>query len=296
MAGITMGFSVLACRLKTNLSDLPINNMMMEISITKVFDNETALAQWDSDYYHPIALRLYDKLISDMLRLMEVPAQATVLDAGCGPGVHSVQVARAGHRVHAIDISSTMLRHARRRVKEARVEDRVEFSRQDLTRLDLPTASVRHAFSWGVIIHIPEAERALDELARVMQPGGRLALYLTNRFALDKTIERWARFLTRMPLSGMESRALGDCVCYSMRNDRLWVWWFDIDRVVTRLEEKGFKLKHKRFGELSQIQARLSGIPRRLLLHANNLAYRLQFLRPIACSSLLILEKEGAPS
>ena len=40
-----------------------------------------------------------------MLRLMGVERGAKVLDAGCGPGVHSVRVARAGCQVCAVDIT-----------------------------------------------------------------------------------------------------------------------------------------------------------------------------------------------
>ena len=34
-------------------------------------------------------------------------------------------------------------------------------------------------------IHIPDAEKALDELARIVKPGGKLALYITNKTAVD---------------------------------------------------------------------------------------------------------------
>jgi ubiquinone/menaquinone biosynthesis C-methylase UbiE len=76
----------------------------------------------------------------------------------------------------------------------------VEFRREDLTNLRLPEVSFKHAFSWGVIIHIREAERALGELARVVAPGGSLALYVTNNESWDKKLEDLVRRSLRRPL------------------------------------------------------------------------------------------------
>ncbi len=115
----------------------------------EAFEAESTVEKWDADYYHPIALRLYDQAIADMLELMEVDTEGTVLDAGCGPGVHTIRVAKNGFRVCAIDISETMLAHARRRVEAAGVTDKVTFRQQDLTKLDFPDNSFRFVFSWG---------------------------------------------------------------------------------------------------------------------------------------------------
>jgi len=257
-----------------------------------VFEKEATVDQWDKDYYHPIAMYLYDKAISDMLRLMEIDLGALVLDAGCGPGLHSLRVAKAGYRVCAIDISETMLRRARQHIEAANINAKVEFYQKDLTKLDFPDASFRYVFSWGVIIHIPEAEKALDELSRVIEPGGKLALSLTNKSALDNKIESFIRFLLRKPLVGIKHLPLGDGIWYEMNKEKLWLWRFDAKAVTAYLLKKGFHLKSRRIGELSEIQMRLRGIPRHMLLHLNNLAYRLNLPPQLACTTLFVFEKE----
>jgi ubiquinone/menaquinone biosynthesis C-methylase UbiE len=73
----------------------------------------------DREDDHPITERFYDQAISTMLQLMEVEPGARVLDAGCGSGVRSLRVARAGNRVCAIDISQTMLQRAETRISAA---------------------------------------------------------------------------------------------------------------------------------------------------------------------------------
>jgi ubiquinone/menaquinone biosynthesis C-methylase UbiE len=262
------------------------------MAMTEVFEAKSTVKQWNQDYYHPIALKFYDQAIWDMLRMMEIKPGAPILDAGCGPGVHSVRVAKIGHPVCAIDISNTMLTQAREYAGVKNISDKIEFYQKDLTNLDYPDNSFQYVFSWGVIIHIPDIEKALSELARIVKPGGKLALYITNKTALDHKIEFFVRFITRKPLAGQQHLPLGDGIWYDMNGEKLWVWRLDAKAVSDFLFNRGFNLKHRRIGELSEIQRRISGIPRRFLLQLNNIAYRLNLPTHLATSQLLIFEKK----
>jgi len=259
-----------------------------------IFEERATVESWDRDYYNPIAERYYDRAISTMLRLMEVESGAIVLDAGCGPRVHSVRVARAGFRVCAIDISQTMLQEAKARMANAGLTSNVEFRQEDLTRLTFPDASFRYVFSWGVIIHIHDVEKALDELARVVEPGGRLALYVTNSKSWDQKLESLLRFALRKPLVGREFLSLGNGVWYDMHGQKLWVWQFNIPELVRQLENRGLHLTHRVIGEFSEIQRRVRGPLRRFLLRLNNLCYRLMLPAGPAVSNLLVFRKNDA--
>lgn len=248
------------------------------------------MTKWDADYYHPISLWLYDRAISDMLQLMDVDSGATVLDAGCGPGVHSIRAAKAGLRVIAIDISETMLTNARQRVEAAGFLGSVEFHQMDLTQLDYADASFTYVFSWGVVIHIPEAERALDELARITKPGGRLALYLTNRTALDNKMKSFARFVLKKPYAGQQNLPLGVRTWYEKDGGKLCVWQFDVNAIANYLRRKGFRLLKRRTVEFSEIQRHLGGFPRRWLLRINNVAYKLNLPPRFATGNLFVFE------
>jgi ubiquinone/menaquinone biosynthesis C-methylase UbiE len=258
---------------------------------SNIFEKRETVESWDYDYYHPIAERYYDRAVATMLRLMGAGPGDHVLDAGCGPGVHSIRAAKAGLQVHAVDISETMLREARRRVEDAGVADRVAFAREDLTALSLPTASYRYVFSWGVIIHIREIERALDELARVVQPGGRLALYVTNSSAWDFDLETLVRMLVRKPLRGLETLPMGQGMWYEYHGERLWLWRVNVQALTLYLESRGLRRVARVLGELSEVQRRVHGLLRNALLHANNLAYRLHLPAAPAATNLLVFEK-----
>lgn len=263
----------------------------MKQSETAVFEQQATVESWDQDYYHPIAERYYNQAIPAMLQLMGVKPGAKLLDAGCGPGVHSVRAAHAGCRVYAVDISPTMLREARARVANADLASAVEFHQDDLTQLTIPDGSFRYVFSWGVVIHIHGVEKALDELARIIEPGGKLALYVTNKAAWDHKLESLVRFLLRKPMSGQESLPLGNGIWYEMHGQKLWVWQFDIRELERQLEGRGLRLTHRVIGEFSEIQRRVKGPLRRALLRLNNLCYRLKFPPGPAATNLLIFQK-----
>lgn len=265
----------------------------MQREDTAVFEDRATLESWDHDYYNPISDRYYDRAISTMLLLMGAQPGERILDAGCGPGVHAVRAARGGFRVCAIDISQTMLQEAQGRVAAAGLSSAIEFRQEDLTRLTFPDASFRYVFSWGVIIHIREVERALDELARIIEPGGKLALYVTNSGSLDGKVESLLRFLLRKPLVGQECLRLGNGIWYEMHGQRLWLWRFHIAELERELKARGLHLTHRMIGEFSEIQHRVSGPLRRTLLRLNNLCYRLGIPPGPAVGNLLVFEKSS---
>lgn len=276
-------------------SEVPSGQRSREATIARegVFGLPSTIAAWDAGYYHPLALPFYDLAVARMIDAMGVPPEATVLDAGCGPGEHSIRVARLGRRVHAIDISELMLQEARRRVECAGVGSMVQFQQQDLTRLDLPDGSFRHVFSWGVVIHIREIDKALDELARVVEPGGTVALWVTNARALDYALERIARRMLRKPLAGLAQYEAGVGVSYEFGGERLWVWRLDCRWLVTAMARRGLPLRRRLMGSLTEIHTRVKGLPRNALLRLNNVALRLGGPISVAATNLFVFEKKA---
>ncbi|WP_013322351.1 class I SAM-dependent methyltransferase [Gloeothece verrucosa] len=257
----------------------------------QVFEKQETVQAWDEDYYHPLAQDYYDKAIENLFKLMDIQPGETILDAGCGPGVHSIRLAKKNIKVLAIDISKTMLREAQKRVLQEDVTHLIKFKEEDLTALSFADASFKSIFSWGVIIHIKEIEKALDELARVTAPGGKLGLYITNKNALDHTIESLARDLLSKHKLAWESLPMGKGIWFDFNNEKLWVWQIDTTALIKYLEQKNFRLTAHIIGEFTEIQRRLKGVPRTLLLKFNNLCYSLKVSPNLASTNLLIFEK-----
>ena len=154
----------------------------------------------------------------------------------------------------------------------------------------MPDGAFHYVFSWGVVIHIPEAAKALDELARIVEPGGKLALFITNKSALDHKIESLARLVVGKPLTGLQHFSLGDGVWYGTGDEKLWVWRFETGAVTDYLKARGFRLSHRRIGALSEIQRRVGGMPRRRLLRLNDAAYRWNWPAGLATTQLLVFD------
>ena len=105
-----------------------------------------------------------------------------VLEVGCGPGEAAERIARElGAEVVAIDQSERMVELARERGVDARVGD--------VQELELGDGSFDCVLAAWMLYHVPDVDRALSEIARVLRPGGRLVA-VTN--AEDHLAELWA--------------------------------------------------------------------------------------------------------
>jgi demethylmenaquinone methyltransferase/2-methoxy-6-polyprenyl-1,4-benzoquinol methylase len=98
-----------------------------------------------------------------------------VLDACCGTGDLALACARAGGDVTGLDFSERMLERARRKAPE------LEWVQGDLLALPFPDATFDAATIGFGIRNVPELERGLAELRRVLRPGGRLAVLEITR-------------------------------------------------------------------------------------------------------------------
>jgi SAM-dependent methyltransferase len=89
-----------------------------------------------------------------------------VLEIGCGLGTDTMNFARAGARVTAVDLSTRSLELARQRADVFGLQDRINFVEADAEQLSsvVPPAEYDLVYSFGVIHHSPHPERVLDQL------------------------------------------------------------------------------------------------------------------------------------
>jgi SAM-dependent methyltransferase len=126
--------------------------------------------------------------------------QKIVLDAGCGMGRHSRQIARFARRVVAVDFSRAIDQAA----KNTRDLPNVDCVQADLLALPFPDGSFDFAYSLGVLHHLADTERALAVLVSKLKPGGKLRVYLYwKRHGWPGLALRFVttirRFTTRIP-------------------------------------------------------------------------------------------------
>ncbi|MFN8637343.1 MAG: class I SAM-dependent methyltransferase [Chloroflexota bacterium] len=112
-----------------------------------------------------------------MLHLAGVREGSRVLDVGAGTGDQTVEAAqRVGPNgsVLATDISSAMLEHAGEAIRAAGLSN-VEWRVMDAQQLDLESGSFDAAIARFSLQFVPDVQRALGEIRRVLRPGGRFA-------------------------------------------------------------------------------------------------------------------------
>lgn len=102
------------------------------------------------------------------------PAQTRLLEIGCGPGFYSCRLAGnfAQLQVVGIDRAEGQLRRARLRAG-ARQLGNCRFERADVLALAWPGAAFDAVVASRLFTILPERERALGEMYRVLRPGGR---------------------------------------------------------------------------------------------------------------------------
>jgi len=135
-----------------------------------------------SDYARRLALAdsLRGSAMESAIRSLRLPRGSRGMDAGCGIGSIALQLARAvgpeGH-VTGVDVNTEFLDRARRAAEEQGLADRVTFRQGDVNRL--PFDDGRFDWAWSVdCVGYPalEPRPALKELARVVLPGGTVAI------------------------------------------------------------------------------------------------------------------------
>ena len=110
------------------------------------------------------------------VRALELVPGAEVLDVATGTADLAIACARAGARVTGVDPSAGMLAVGERKVGAARLGDRITLVRGDAQALGFPAARFDAACMAFGIRNVPDRPRALGELARVVKPGGRIAI------------------------------------------------------------------------------------------------------------------------
>ncbi|ELY54293.1 class I SAM-dependent methyltransferase [Natronolimnohabitans innermongolicus] len=116
--------------------------------------------------------------------LLEPTADETVLDVACGTGRLTRHVAPEAKSVVGVDVSTGMLERAQRYATREGIQN-VAFARMSADELWFEPGAVDRAVCAWALHLLPDVDAALDEIRRVLRPGGRfVAAVLADEFVL----------------------------------------------------------------------------------------------------------------
>ena len=161
-------------------------------------------SEYGEEYFDELANKPLDRQLLNRFAA-EVIGKGPVCDMGCGPGQIARYLFEQGVEVIGVDLSQGMVEEARRRNPD------IEFKQGDMMALDVEDDAWAGIAAFYSIIHIPRPEviKALQELRRVLRPGGLLLLtfhigdeviHLDEWFGKEVSVD--STFFTREEMEG----------------------------------------------------------------------------------------------
>jgi ubiquinone/menaquinone biosynthesis C-methylase UbiE len=130
----------------------------------------------------------------------ELPAGAKVLEVAPGPGYFAIELAKLGRDVTCLDISKTFVEIAQRNAAEAHVK--VDFQQGNASGMPFPDGSFDFLLCRAAFKNFSEPVRALQEMCRVLKPGGKALIIDLRRDAAREAINQ---YVDRLKLSRMSA-------------------------------------------------------------------------------------------
>jgi SAM-dependent methyltransferase len=136
-----------------------------------------------------------------------------LLEIGVGLGTDLVRFARAGANVTGVDLTEHSVRLVRRRLELEGLDGDVRVA--DAERLPFEDGAFDKVYSWGVLHHTPDSQRAFREALRVLRPGGEACIMLYAR----RSWVAWGMWARQGPLAGRPLRSVSDVLAHHMESE-----------------------------------------------------------------------------
>ncbi len=143
---------------------------------------EKVAEDWDDIRAEYFGLRVRNRALAGL-----VPSDWTVADIGCGTGFLLLAVAPLVRKAVGIDISSEMLRVARRKARERGLKN-IDFIQSEMDDIPLKNGILDGLTASMVLHHAPDPASTAKEWARIVKSGGKISVV-----ELDKHEHEWLR-------------------------------------------------------------------------------------------------------
>ncbi len=128
-----------------------------------------------------------------------LPAGSAILEVAPGPGFLAIELAKLGYAVTGIDISKSFVEIAGRNARETGVT--IDFRRGDVARMPFADDSFDFVVCVAAFKNFPDPVAALDEIHRVLRPGGSASIQDLRKEATDREIAAEVRGMKQGPVN-----------------------------------------------------------------------------------------------
>lgn len=178
--------------------------------LVRHFDEEAATGRWSKRYELSDGLTYHFHIRRQ--RVMEwLPEKlGRVGDLGCGPGIMVPLVRERGGTFVGVDVSPEMIKEAQAKYGD---DPDVSFQVGNIEALDIPDDSFDQIVVMGVIEYLEQPLKALEEIGRVLRPGGMALVSVSKRYHTDRLAApltapvRWLARRAGAPGSGQVHRS-----------------------------------------------------------------------------------------
>ena len=102
-----------------------------------------------------------------------------VLEIGCGMGIDLLQYAKAGANVTGIDLTGKAIQNSKSHFAHRNMHG--TFHTMNTEKLEFPDNTFDLVYSFGVLHHTQNTQKAIDEIYRVLKPGGKAIIMLYHK-------------------------------------------------------------------------------------------------------------------
>jgi len=132
-----------------------------------------------------------------------------VLDVGCGSGWSSEQFARTGSEITAFDLTPRAVETTKQRFRLYNLPGNI--LQADVENLPFPDNHFDYVLAWGVVMHTPDTNKAVNEIWRVLKPGGKAGAMIYHKNSFKWWYFIWfGKGIARLQLLKYSTQALAD--------------------------------------------------------------------------------------
>lgn len=259
-------------------------------TVEATLNQEAVHRDWAMAYAGSAGLKLDEKLRKRAVEIMNLPSGARMLDAGCGPELrHSLEFARMGFRVDAIDVATPAVESARRIAKE-RAENPVTVWKDNLLQLSAASNTYDFILCAHVLMHVPEIRKAIEQLLRTLKPGGWFLVLENN----SRSVQEFVRNRLKIQFGNPSREPEGYVYVTRTSNEEAYIArQLDVSWFVDFCAQHGARLVKRWPREFTELYAVTGNPSVAKRIHKMNAAlFRVPGIAPLALQNALLLRKE----